>query len=263
MGRLVIQLIWMLLALVLSILFPRRRRTFYRRSLFGNNYYGDDHTMDYIRMFIRRRRALSRAKRFIKRKRHNITLKNSNVMLIFDTKFKTFALLDIQNIKRSATVIWAEQELKMSDIMDYSADVDTEMEKTFDSICRSFSDISNYLGILKVLKQKFNVVKENNPNEETKKIKNSAKPEIQIPKVKLNINTLDETALSKLPGISVILAKKIVNRINLKGNFSYIEEFYDEMKIKPHFQKKLNDLICVKPIERKKNINNNERIIDL
>ena len=165
MGRLVAQLIAMIIVMILSIAFPSRRRSFYRNSMYGRNYYGDDHTLDYIRMFIRRRRALSKAKRFIKRKRHNITLKNSNVMLIFDTKFKTFALLDLQNIKRSATIIWAEQPLKMSDVMDYSQDVDTEMEKTFDKICRSFNEISNYLGVLVILKQHFALIKENKPDE--------------------------------------------------------------------------------------------------
>lgn len=253
----------MIFAIVMSIISPRRRRRYYRSYLYDDYYRNNSHTLDYLRMFIRRRRALSKAKKFIKRKRNNITLKNSNVMLIFDTKFKTFVLLDTKNTKKSATIIWAEQTIKMSNLTEYSEEVDTEMEKTFDKICRSFNEMSNYLGILVILKQKFTVIKENKQNEEIPKTIPSFQTEKQVQKEKININTLDEAALSKLPGISVILAKKIVNRMNLKGNFSYIEEFYDEMKIKPHFQKKLNELICVKPIERKKRSNDNDRIIDL
>lgn len=265
MGRLIVNLIAMIIMMVLSIMAPRRRGSFYRRSMYGRNYYGDDHTMDYIRMFIRRRRALSKAKAFVKRKRHNITLKNSNVMLIFDTKFKTFVLIDIKNTKRTATIIWAEQPMKMSDVIDYSADVDTEMEKTFDSICRSFNAISNYLGILRVLKQKFTIIKENTPPQEIKKIqpKDTKQQVVNTQKDKVNINSLDEAKLAKLPGISVILAKKIMNRINLKGDFKSIDEFYKEMKIKSHFQKKLDEIIYVKPVERKNNTGNDDRIIDL
>ena len=256
----------MVVSMVLSIVSPRRRRSFYRRSMYGRNYYGDDHTMDYIRMFIRRRRALSKAKRFIKRKRHNITLKNSNVILMFDTKFKTFVLLDIKNTKRSASVIWAEQEINMQDLMDYSTEVDTEMEKTFDNICRSFNEISNYLGILQILKQRFKNVKENNPKQEVKPVESEIKEQTQIiqpPKDKVNINSLSEKELAELPGISIIQAKRIIDRINFKGNFNSLDEFYNEMKIKSHFQKKLNEIICVKPTEKKRQTDNDDRIIDL
>lgn len=264
MGRLIVYIVWLIVSLVLSIGTPRSRRSFYRQSrYYDSNYYGENHTFDFVRMFIRRRRALSKAKKFVKRKRDNITLKNSNVMLVYDTKFQTFALIDIKNVKRSATVNWAEQHIQAREIFNYSSEVDTEMEKTFDSICRSFNDISNYLGILQVLKQKFDVVRENNPKEEPQKINTQYEPENKIQKEKINVNTLDETALSKLPGISIILAKKIIERITFKGDFSSLEEFYDEMKIKPHFQKQLNDLIYAKPVEHKKNNNNNDRIIDL
>ena len=137
------------------------------------------------------------------------------------------------------------------------------MEQTFDLICRSFDDMSNYPGMLEILKKRFSVVKENSQKEAPLKKNTSVKSENKVPKEKININSLNETEMSKLPGISIIMAKKIIDRINLKGDFLSAEEFYKEMKIKPHFQKKLNDLICVKPAERKKNNDNDDRIIDL
>ena len=265
MGRFAIQIIWMIIVMILSIIIPPRRRNyFYRHSIYGRDYNNNNSTMDYIRMFIRRRRALSKAKDFIKRKKHNITLKNSNVMLIFDTKFKTFALIDIKNIKRSATVIWAEQLIKMADITNISPDVDTEMEKTFDSLCRSFNTTSNYLGVLQVLKNKFSVVKENNLQEKRQESKHFTKQETTpVQQNKVNINSLNETELAKLPGISIIQAKKIIERINLKGDFKNVEEFYDEFKIKPHFKKKLDIMICAEIAQKQAKTKNNDRIIDL
>ena len=108
-------------------------------------------------------------------------------------------------------------------------------------------------------------VKENSVQEKQKiTTVQKQKPQAIIPeKDKVNINDMNETALANLPGISIIQAKKIIDRINFKGDFHTLEEFYSEMKIKSHFQKKLNNLIYAKPTEKKYQTDSDDRIIDL
>lgn len=60
---------------------------------------------------------------------------------------------------------------------------------------------------------------------------------------KLNINTCDEQSLSKLPGVSVVAAKKAIEYRNQHNGFSSAFEFYETAGIKPHFIVQLEDLI--------------------
>ena len=79
----------------------------------------------------------------------------------------------------------------------------------------------------------------------------------------LDINTASEKDITALPGVSVILAKKIIKYRETQGGFENLEEFYKEMKIKPHFIEQLSKLICVKEFKKKKQQKvQNERIID-
>lgn len=60
---------------------------------------------------------------------------------------------------------------------------------------------------------------------------------------KVNINTCTEAELAKLPGISVVVAKKAIEYRNIQNGFLSIEEFYAIADVKPHFVVQLNDLI--------------------
>ena len=80
---------------------------------------------------------------------------------------------------------------------------------------------------------------------------------------KLNINSATEKEITNLPGINVIMAKRIIKYRDLHGGFNSLGELYSEMKIKPHFQLKLNDLICVREVKTKQiESKPDERIID-
>ena len=65
----------------------------------------------------------------------------------------------------------------------------------------------------------------------------------------------------RLPGINIILAKKIVKYRDEQGDFKSNEDFYEKMKIKSHFRVQLEKRISV--YERRQNkTQNTERIID-
>lgn len=235
----------------------RRRYGFYDDDL---NYYDNRYNLaDIIKVNLRRRKALKSCKNFLTRKKSSYTLKNSNVILSADTKNKTIVCLNAKNIKQSISVMWAAQP-------EYNPveNLDNTFEQVFDGIFTSFDNNASYDGILKVLKANFSVIQE---TKEDLTSSNLVKEEsIDTPDFanRLNINSATEEELAQMPGINIVLAKKIVNRVNSKGNYYSLDEMFREMKIKQHFQDKLKKMICAKPAEHKIQIkNNNDRIIDI
>ncbi len=276
------RIIFTILAIILELLLPRRR---YRRGLWGFYNYGYDEWAQpvqnpnngmaaSIRASVRRKNALKKCKKFLTKDSYILTLKNANLILVFDTQNKTLSCVDNHTKGRAATVVWSDQ-------IDATLDKnDNLFEQTFDDICISFDQYSNYTGVLKVLKQKFKV-------QETKPLKNVIPPSVyntdkikldnnrediynkrfdntaEVYSLKVNINSASEEEIAKLPGISVIIAKKIIQYRQLNNGFKTQEEFFEKMNIKPHFQKTLSPMIIIKEAKKKKNKpQNDERIID-
>lgn len=215
-----------------------------------------------IRASMRRRKALKKCRKFLTKQKYILTLRNQNVILVFDSKNKTISCIDNKVKGRAATVVWAEQINNPVQLMfDYN---DNIFEQTFDNICISFSESANYTGILDVLKGNFQV-QETQPKAKTTPVKPESAEVIPFkPRniEKLDINSADEQSIAKLPGISVIIAKKIIKYRDTHRGFKALEEFYREMKIKPHFQKQLDNLICAIPVAPKSTKDSDERIID-
>lgn len=93
---------------------------------------------------------------------------------------------------------------------------------------------------------------------ETKNITSAAK--------KLNVNTATAEELSTLPGINLIIAKKIVEFRDKQGYFTSEEDFLKQANVKEHFVEKIKSMIIVKKPEQTKPNDNNEdqgRIVDL
>ena len=78
----------------------------------------------------------------------------------------------------------------------------------------------------------------------------------------ININSATEAELTALPGINIIMAKKIIKQRDYKGDFKSVNDFMSFIKLKPHFERKLRQMITVKPIE-KNIIEKGERILDI
>lgn len=97
---------------------------------------------------------------------------------------------------------------------------------------------------------------------ELKEENSSSKNEPQ--KEKLDINNCSEAELTELPGISIVLSKKIIKKREEIGGFKTVEDFFIFLKLKPHIEKQLRTLIkiekmkgsIIKPL-------NKERTIDL
>lgn len=245
-----VRIVFFIIAFVLQALFDGLARRDFRtqRNVLATR----------ISVLIRRRKALKKCKKFLSKRNNTLTLKNSNVMFMCNTKEKTITCLNAKDYKQAVWLKWANQQKNY-----YEDTTDNTFERVFDNICASFDETSSYIGILKVLKINFDdiaEVKENSENNHN--IKLQAPMNYNL----ININDASAENLANLPGINIAVAKKIVQRINLKGDYESIEQMFSEMKIKKHFQVRLGNFICAKPTEKKdkikKNSDNENRIVD-
>lgn len=271
------RIIFYVIALIISLLIPdsryNRYSTMYGRRRYNRMYeYFEDDTGEQndglagqIRAYLRRRKSLKKAQKFITKDKYIITLKNQNVIVVLDTQNKTLSCVDNKVKGRAATVIWADQINAAVNLI-YNNN-DNIFEQTFDLLCVSFTENANYSGIIDVLKARFNV-HEANPTPKAKPqrpvITNDDAPiKLTVRNVKkIDINTATEDEMAKLPGISIIIAKKIIKYRTLHNGFKTLDEFYREMKIKKHFQERLNDLICIYRAKNTQKASDDERIID-
>ena len=83
-------------------------------------------------------------------------------------------------------------------------------------------------------------------------------------KPRLDINNCSEIELTELPGISIVMAKKIIKKREEIGGFKNLDDFFLFLKLKPHMQTQLNSLVCVNKMKGSLNIERyQERSVDL
>ncbi len=236
----------------------------WNESFKRNNYYD---FVSWLRLQSRRRTAMKTAKKYITKDRNIYRLRNKHVIFTYDSEAKIFTCKDRYNFNHAVSVVWAKQP-----DAPYDNDIYNTFEEFFDTICNSFNDNSQFMYILDALLDFFEIVdvkKYSKPIEQVNKSQNfgnqytDTSGEMKYVEDKLDINTATEEQITNLPGISVIMAKRIIKYRDLHCGFESLAEFYSEMNIKPHFQRQLNDLISA---EKKINITIdkelNNRIID-
>ena len=65
------------------------------------------------------------------------------------------------------------------------------------------------------------------------------------PAEKIDLNTATEQQLATLPGIGVVLAKKVVAERERQNGFDSVEQFLESMEIMPHFAVQIEELVFV------------------
>ena len=84
------------------------------------------------------------------------------------------------------------------------------------------------------------------------------------PKEKIDINNASEVEITSLPGISIVLAKKLIKKREEIGGFKNTHEVFVYLKLKPHMENQLRDLICVNKMKGSVKIEKyQERHVDL
>lgn len=66
---------------------------------------------------------------------------------------------------------------------------------------------------------------------------------------KLDINNCSEIELTALPGISIVISKKVINRREEIGGFKNVDEFFSFIKLKPHMENQLRKRIKVEKMK--------------
>ena len=70
----------------------------------------------------------------------------------------------------------------------------------------------------------------------------------------ININLASEDEITELPGISAILAKKIIKFRETTRQFTSVDDFIKTMKIKPHFEQQIRMCISASPVVEDKKV---------
>lgn len=80
----------------------------------------------------------------------------------------------------------------------------------------------------------------------------------------IDINNCSEAELTALPGISIVIAKKVIKKREELGGFKNVADFLLFVKLKPNVSKQLEPKICVNKMKGSLKITrNNERTLDL
>lgn len=83
-------------------------------------------------------------------------------------------------------------------------------------------------------------------------------------KEKLDVNNASEIELTALPGVSIVMAKKLIKKREEVGGFKSVNDVCLFLHLKPHMQEQLEKLICVNKMKGSVNIKRyEERKLDL
>lgn len=256
MPAIILRIIPIILIVVLQIFFDGRWGGVLRgRGLFGS---GPDETLvDVIRERIQRRNrrisALKTARDYLKPYKKidgNLTLSNKNCYITLRSKEKS--IFCVNKDPNQQVCLLAR---------DFNGFI--EADEYFDSLCESFSFNITYFDVVMTIKQ-IAVVNETDLSQKQKPATQAilkAVPEYtgEI----IDINNCSEAELTALPGVSIIVAKKIIQFRDEKRPFKSPQDFFDKMNIKPHFRKQLEPMICTNKVNiRKYKRAQQERTID-
>ncbi len=215
---------------------------------------------------IRRKKACNKCRKWLVEAKNIYQLKNDRVKLIYNVGLQAMILTDKGNSGKSLTVFWDKQEQCVAGF------VNNLFNQIFDYICTKFNNYTTYNNIALILKRNF-IVEEVLPakaNEQVKKPENpyiKQNEEVVIvdkdPLTMIDINTARAEELSKLPGISIIMAKKAIQYRTKNNGFKTIDEFFEITKLKPHFRQNIYSALYAGKYKKPSDINSSDgRIID-
>ena len=202
--------------------------------------------------------------------------------LVLSNKYCTFAInSDRKTITCMSSVYNSFGKKMMLVAKDFSP---MDVDEYFDMICEVFSyntkyeDIYNSLTSVATIKDSVYSTKQVDTNiKNNEDVKKSSDCEVisineNIPSVDNDVVSLDlvdvnhssEAELTALPGISIVMAKKIIAFRDQQRPFKSVDDFLAVMKIKPHFAKRLKPMLSANKINmRRVKKARTERIIDL
>ena len=146
----------------------------------------------------------------------------------------------------------------------------------FDRLCLHFNTgttydiLTNYCRMYNLTISECTVQGDSSASKEPSKIKvqtekslNTGKNDIK-PDIRTDVNNCSEIELTTLPGISIVISKKIIKKREEIGGFKDTDEFFNYIKFKPHMEKQLRELVCTNKMRGSLKIQKySERNLDL
>ena len=115
------------------------------------------------------------------------------------------------------------------------------IDEIFNTICLNFHNSIQYEDLIRELRYMDLVLREitiSNTNKQIKPIAQNTKSY-----EKTDINNASESELTALPGISIVISKKIVKKREEIGGFKTLDDFFLFIKLKPHMKKQLREIV--------------------
>lgn len=140
------------------------------------------------------------------------------------------------------------------------------MAEVWDMFCLNFEYNTHYNGLIELcnifsVKYIEEIIGQNQETVQMPVLQNKTD---SVSLEKLDINNASEVEITALPGISIVLSKKLIKKREEIGGFKTIEDVFLFLKLKPHMEKQLRNLICVNKMKGSVKIERTkERKIDL
>ena len=148
--------------------------------------------------------------------------------------------------------------------------IDTEVysfDELWNMFCKSFSSFKTYNGLVHDAKLFKARISETLPKITVDETYSQAQEEKRIPLKpieKLDVNNCSEIELTALPGINIVMAKKLIKKREEIGGFKKIDDVFLFLHLKEHMINQLRFLICVNKMKGSLNLKRfSERQVDL
>ena len=143
-----------------------------------------------------------------------------------------------------------------------NSDIHT-IDELWNMFCMTFSWQTSYDGLVELCDRLRVQIEESKPQKSRVNTYESETINLE-PIEKLDINNASEMELTALPGINVIMAKRIIRRREELRGFKSVNAFLEFTKLSPHAQKVVRERVCVNKMKGSLKIERNkERKIDL
>ena len=193
----------------------------------------------------------------------NLKLSNKHCVLRLQADGKTITARDSDNVGRSFTIT----ESKLYSYNDLWNLFCTRFghNTTFDELINLSKIFNTEIDLKGEPKSKqLNAVASQSAIKVYEKSEIREKTETNVNKEKLDVNNASEVELTALPGVSIVMAKKLIKKREEIGGFKTVNDVCLFLKLKPHMQNQLENLICVNKMKGNMKIKRyNERSIDL
>ena len=141
-----------------------------------------------------------------------------------------------------------------------NSDVHTN-DELWNMFCMTFSWQTSYDGLVELCGRLKVQIAESQSAKSSREIKEETIAEnIE----KLDINNASQMELTALPGVNIIMAKRIIKRREELRGFKSVDAFLDFIKLSPHAESVIKERVCVNKMKGSLKIERNkERKIDL